>query len=113
MINKKNILLAAVIFPAVMAFGQQYGGMWIPTELNEKEMKAMGMKISAKQIFDPSKPSIKYAVVQFDGGCTAEIISPKGLLLTNHHCGYDNIQSHSTVENDLLADGFWAKNMGE
>ncbi len=113
MINKKNILLAAVIFPAVMAFGQQYGGMWIPTELNEKEMKAMGMKISAKQIFDPSKPSIKDAVVQFDGGCTAEIISPKGLLLTNHHCGYDNIQSHSTVENDLLADGFWAKNMGE
>ena len=113
MINKKNILLAAVIFPAVMAFGQQYGGMWIPTELNEKEMKAMGMKISAKQIFDPAKPSIKDAVVQFDGGCTAEIISPKGLLLTNHHCGYDNIQSHSTVENDLLADGFWAKNMGE
>lgn len=113
MINKKNILLAAVIFPAVMAFGQQYGGMWIPTELNEKEMKSMGMKISAKQIFDPSKPSIKDAVVQFDGGCTAEIISPKGLLLTNHHCGYDNIQSHSTVENDLLADGFWAKNMGE
>ncbi|WP_367615175.1 S46 family peptidase [Chryseobacterium sp. HSC-36S06] len=111
--NKKNILLAAVIFPAVMAFGQQYGGMWIPTELNEKEMKSMGMKISAKQIFDPSKPSIKDAVVQFDGGCTAEIISPKGLLLTNHHCGYDNIQSHSTVENDLLADGFWAKNMGE
>ena len=113
MINKKNILLAAVIFPAVMAFGQQYGGMWIPTELNEKEMKAMGMKISAKQIFDPAKPSIKDAVVQFDGGCTAEIISPKGLLLTNHHCGYDNIQSHSTVENDLLANGFWAKNMGE
>ena len=113
MIKRKNILLAAVIFPAVMTFGQQYGGMWIPTELNEKEMKSMGMKISAKQIFDPSKPSIKDAVVQFDGGCTAEIISPKGLLLTNHHCGYDNIQSHSTVENDLLANGFWAKNMGE
>ena len=113
MIKRKNILLAALIFPAVMTFGQQYGGMWIPTELNEKEMKSMGMKISAKQIFDPSKPSIKDAVVQFDGGCTAEIISPKGLLLTNHHCGYDNIQSHSTVENDLLANGFWAKNMGE
>lgn len=113
MINRRNILIAAVLLPAVMAFGQQYGGMWIPTELNEKEMKAMGMKISAKQIFDPAKPSIKDAVVQFDGGCTAEIISPKGLLLTNHHCGYDNIQSHSTVENDLLADGFWAKNMGE
>ncbi len=96
-----------------MAFAQQYGGMWIPTEVNEKEMKSLGMKISAKQIFDPNKPSIKDAVVQFDGGCTAEIISPKGLLLTNHHCGYDNIQSHSTVENDLLSNGFWANNMQE
>ena len=100
-----------MFLPAVMAFGQQYGGMWIPTELNEKEMKSLGMKISAKDIFDPNKASIKDAVVQFDGGCTAEVISPKGLLLTNHHCGYDNIQSHSTVENDLLTNGFWAKDM--
>lgn len=104
-------MLSAILFPAAMAFAQQYGGMWIPTELNEKEMKDLGMKISAKQIFDPSKPSIKDAVVQFDGGCTAEIISPQGLLLTNHHCGYDNIQNHSTVENDLLTNGFWAKDM--
>ncbi|ACU07038.1 hypothetical protein FIC_00583 [Flavobacteriaceae bacterium 3519-10] len=109
--KSKNILLAAIIFPAVMAFGQQYGGMWIPTELNEKEMKDLGMKISAKQIFDPSKPSIKDAVVQFNGGCTAEIISPQGLLLTNHHCGYGQIQKHSTVQNDYLSNGFWAKNM--
>lgn len=94
-----------------MTFAQQYGGMWIPTEVNEKEMKELGMKISAKDIFDPTKASIKDAVVQFDGGCTAEIISGKGLLLTNHHCGYDNIQSHSTVENDLLTNGFWAKDM--
>ncbi|MNK57846.1 Peptidase S46 [compost metagenome] len=108
---KRKILLSALLLPAVMAFGQQYGGMWIPTELNEKEMKSLGMKISAKDIFDPNKASIKDAVVQFDGGCTAEIISPKGLLLTNHHCGYDNIQSHSTVENDLLTNGFWAKDM--
>ncbi len=104
-------MLAAIIFPAVMAFGQQYGGMWIPTELNEKEMKDLGMKISAKQIFDPAKPSIKDAVVQFNGGCTAEIISPQGLLLTNHHCGYGQIQKHSSVQNDYLSDGFWAKNM--
>lgn len=109
--NRKHLLLAALIFPAVMAFGQQYGGMWIPTELNEKEMKDLGMKISAKQIFDPSKPSIKDAVVQFNGGCTAEIISPQGLLLTNHHCGYGQIQKHSSVQNDYLTDGFWAKNM--
>ncbi|QDP86185.1 S46 family peptidase [Chryseobacterium sp. SNU WT5] len=109
--KRKNILLSAIIFPAVMAFAQQYGGMWIPTELNEKEMKDLGMKISAKDIFSTSKPSIKDAVVQFNGGCTAEIISPKGLLLTNHHCGYSQIQKHSTVENDYLSDGFWAKDM--
>lgn len=107
--KRKNILLSAILLPAVMAFAQQYGGMWIPTELNEKEMKDLGMKISAKQIFDPSKPSIKDAVVQFNGGCTAEIISPQGLLLTNHHCGYGQIQKHSSVENDYLSNGFWAK----
>lgn len=107
----KKILLSAFALSAVMTLAQQYGGMWIPTEVNEKEMKELGMKISAKDIFDPSKASIKDAVVHFDGGCTAEIISPKGLLLTNHHCGYDNIQSHSTVENDLLTNGFWAKDM--
>lgn len=111
MINRRKIWLAAVLIPAAMAFGQQYGGMWIPTELNEKEMKEMGMKISAKQIFDPSKPSIKDAVVQFNGGCTAEIISPQGLLLTNHHCGYGQIQKHSSVQNDYLSEGFWAQNM--
>lgn len=106
-------ILATIFLPAAMAFAQQYGGMWIPTEVNEKEMKEMGLKITAKQIFDPAKPSIKDAVVQFDGGCTAELISPKGLLLTNHHCGYDDIQRHSTVQNDLLSNGFWAKNMSE
>lgn len=107
----KKILLSAFLLPAAMAFAQQYGGMWIPTELNEKEMKDLGMKISAKDIFNPQKASIKDAVVQFNGGCTAEIISPKGLLLTNHHCGYGQIQAHSTVQNDLLSNGFWAKNM--
>lgn len=107
----KKILLSVFLLPATMAFAQQYGGMWIPTELNEKEMKDLGMKISAKEIFNPQKPSIKDAVVQFNRGCTAEIISPKGLLLTNHHCGYAQIQAHSTVENDLLSNGFWAKNM--
>ncbi|WP_374443293.1 S46 family peptidase [Epilithonimonas sp.] len=107
----KKILIASLFLSAGLSFAQQYGGMWIPTEVNEKEMKDLGMKISAKDIFDPSKASIKDAVVQFDGGCTAEVISPKGLLLTNHHCGYDNIQSHSTVENDLLTNGFWAKDM--
>lgn len=109
---KRNILIASVFFSFSLGMAQQYGGMWIPTELNEKEMKDLGMKISAKDIFNTQKPSIKDAVVQFNGGCTAEIISPKGLLLTNHHCGYGQIQAHSTVQNDLLSNGFWAKNMG-
>ena len=106
---RRTTLLSAILLPTVMAFAQQYGGMWMPTELNEKEMKDMGMKISAKDIFNPEKASIKDAVVQFNGGCTAEIISSQGLLLTNHHCGYGQIQAHSTVEHDYLADGFWAK----
>lgn len=109
----KKIFIAGWFLSAALSFAQQYGGMWIPTEVNEKEMKELGMKISAKDIFDPTKASIKDAVVQFDGGCTAEVISPKGLLLTNHHCGYDNIQAHSTIENDLLTNGFWAKNTNE
>lgn len=107
---KRNILIASAFLSFSLGIAQQYGGMWIPTELNEKEMKDLGMKISAKDIFNVQKPSIKDAVVQFNGGCTAEIISPKGLLLTNHHCGYGQIQAHSTVENDLLSNGFWAKN---
>lgn len=110
---RKKFFLSALALPAIMAFAQQYGGMWMPTELNEKEMKELGLKISAKDIFNPQKPSIKDAVVQYDGGCTAEIISPKGLLLTNHHCGYSEIQAHSTLEHDYLKNGFWAKNMSE
>lgn len=105
-----KLLLILVVFQAQA----QQGGMWIPSLLkgaNEKEMKALGMKISADDIYSANHSSLKDAVPHFDGGCTAEMISPKGLLLTNHHCGYDNIQSHSTVENDYLTYGFWAYNM--
>ena len=90
--------------------GQQ-GGMWIPSLLqgmNESEMKSLGMKMTAKDIYDVNKASLKDAVPQFDGGCTAEMISAKGLLLTNHHCGFDAIQNLSTLENDYLTNGFWA-----
>ncbi len=94
----------------------QQGGMWIPSMLkgmNEGEMKSLGMKISAEQIYSINKSSLKDAVPHFDGGCTAEVISDKGLILTNHHCGFDNIQSHSTVEHDYLTNGFWAYKMEE
>ncbi|HMI07787.1 MAG TPA: S46 family peptidase, partial [Flavobacterium sp.] len=94
----------------------QQGGMWIPSLLNgmnEKEMKSLGMKISASDIYDVNKSSLKDAVPQFNGGCTSEVISPKGLLLTNHHCGFDAIQNHSTVDHDYLTNGFWAYKMEE
>ena len=110
----KFLKLLLVLF--VIQVQAQQGGMWIPSLLkgtNEKEMKALGMKISADDIYSVNNSSLKDAVPHFDGGCTAEMISPKGLLLTNHHCGYDNIQSHSTVENDYLTNGFWAYKMDE
>lgn len=111
-ITLKSFLLTC-FFKASLLVAQTGGGMWIPNQLNEKEMKEMGLKISPKQIFNTHNPSIKDAVAHFGGGCTSEVISPKGLLLTNHHCGYYSIQSHSTVTNDLLTHGFWASNYEE
>ena len=92
----------------------QQGGMWIPSLLkgmNEKEMKSLGMKMSVKDIYDVNQSSLKDAVPHFNGGCTSEVISPKGLILTNHHCGFDAIQNHSTVDHDYLTNGFWAYKM--
>lgn len=76
-------------------------------------MKSLGLKLSADDIYAPAKPSIKDAICWFDGGCTGEIISAEGLLLTNHHCGFDQIQSHSTLEHNYVEDGFWAKSRSE
>ncbi|HLT53083.1 MAG TPA: S46 family peptidase [Flavobacteriaceae bacterium] len=92
----------------------QQGGMWIPSLLkgmNESEMQTLGSKLSAKDIYDVNNSSLKDAIGHFNGGCTSEVISPKGLLLTNHHCGFGQIQSHSSLENDYLKDGFWAMNL--
>ena len=108
----KFLKLALLVF--VFQTQAQQGGMWIPSLLkgmNETEMKSLGMKISAKDIYDVNQSSLKDAVPQFDGGCTAEVISDKGLILTNHHCGFDAIQNHSTIEHDYLRDGFWAYKM--
>ena len=87
-------------------------GMWIPILLekyNIKEMQQMGFKLTAEDIYNVNNASMKDAVVNFGGGCTAELISNEGLLITNHHCGYSRIQAHSTVEHDYLTNGFWAK----
>ncbi|MGM0408306.1 MAG: S46 family peptidase, partial [Bacteroidota bacterium] len=91
-------------------------GMWIPLLLekyNLAEMQEMGFKLSARDIYDVNNASMKDAVAVFGRGCTSEMISPEGLLITNHHCGYRQIQSHSTVENDYLTNGFWAMNRDE
>ena len=98
----------------VIQLQAQQGGMWIPSLLkgmNETEMKNLGMKMSVKDIYDVNQSSMKDAVPHFNGGCTSEVISPKGLILTNHHCGFSQIQSHSTVDHDYLTDGFWAYKM--
>ncbi|WP_445455671.1 S46 family peptidase [Flavobacterium sp. HNIBRBA15423] len=108
----KFLKLLILLF-TIPIFSQQ-GGMWIPSLLkgmNETEMKNLGMKMKAEDIYSVNKSSLKDAIVHFDGGCTSEIISNKGLLLTNHHCGYDAIQSHSTLEHDYLQDGFWARDI--
>lgn len=91
-------------------------GMWLPLflqQLNEKQMKTMGMKISAKDIYNINSGSLKDAIVSFGGFCTGEVISSQGLVLTNHHCGFDAVQNHSTLEHNYIKDGFWAKNKGE
>jgi hypothetical protein len=91
-------------------------GMWLPQlleKLNEKDMKGLGMKISAKDIYNINKGSLKDAIVSFGGFCTGEVISDKGLVLTNHHCGFDAIQNHSTIDRNYIKDGFWALNFGQ
>jgi Peptidase S46 len=104
--------LLLVLLTALCSNAQ--GGMWLPLDLkknNEKEMKSLGLKMKADQIYHPDNASIKDAICQFNGGCTGEIISAQGLLLTNHHCGFDEIQSHSTLENNYVDNGFWAATM--
>ena len=91
-------------------------GMWIPLLLekyNYADMQKLGLKLTAEDIYSINNSSLKDAVVQFGGGCTGELISDQGLLITNHHCGYGSIQKHSSVEHDYLTDGFWAMNKSE
>ena len=112
---KKHFLLL-VITLSFIARGFADEGMWLPqllAALNEKEMKRMGMKINVSDIYSISKGSLKDAIVSFGGFCTAEVISDKGLLLTNHHCGFDAIQNHSSLQNNYIRDGFWAYNNGQ
>src|SRR5450759_5016571 len=106
------LLLTTLLTPAMRADE----GMWIPLlieKYNIKLMQEKGFKLSAEDIYSVNKACMKDAVVQFGGGCTGEVISADGLLITNHHCGYNQIQKHSTLEHDYLTNGFWAMSREE
>src|ERR1700733_3094991 len=110
---KKSILLFITL---IMMLGSRADeGMWIPMLIgkNYDEMQRLGLRLSKEDLYSINHSSLKDAILQFGGGCTAEMISDKGLLLTNHHCGYDAIANLSTVDRNLLDNGFWAHNMQE
>ena len=112
--NMKKLFLLLFVLLSKISMADE--GMWLPqllAQLNEKQMKGLGMKISASDIYNINKGSLKDAIVSFGGFCTGEVISDKGLLLTNHHCGFDAVQNHSTIEHNYIRDGFWARNYGE
>lgn len=110
----KKRLLFGILVCSFLAKADE--GMWLPQLLNAmniKDMKKNGLKLTAEQIYSINKSSLKDAIVQFGGGCTGEVVSSQGLLITNHHCGYSSIAFHSTVEKDYLTRGYWAMNKNE
>ena len=112
-----RLFFISLIFTISTFISKADEGMWLPYLMSNSQIEAMqklGLSIPFDSIYNSNKPSLKDAVVALDdGSCTAEFVSPEGLLLTNHHCGYENIQYHSTVEHDYLRDGFWAKTKTE
>lgn len=110
---KKTLLLLVLLTALVPVKADE--GMWLPLLISSRidDMQAKGFRLTAEDIYSVNKASLKDAVVRFGGGCTGEVVSPDGLLFTNHHCGYGQIQEHSTVEHDYLKDGFWAMNKEE
>ena len=111
----KKILLTALLASSAL-LSRADEGMWMLTDLqkqNQVAMQELGLLIPVNQIYDPQGIALKDAVVHFGGGCTGEVISAEGLVLTNHHCGYGAIQQHSSVEHDYLTHGFWAMNHNE
>ncbi len=105
-------IFAALVF-ALPAMADE--GMWLPSQIEGQvaQMRRQGFKLKADDLYSTEKPALSDAIVLFDGGCTGAIVSDEGLLLTNHHCGYDQIQRHSSVANDYLTNGFWAMNKSE
>nr|MCH9810459.1 S46 family peptidase [Bacteroidota bacterium] len=110
---KKIVTIVTILVFSVQLAAKE--GMWIPMLLNNNiaEMQAMGCELSAEDIYSVNHSSLKDAIVSFGGFCTGEFISSKGLVLTNHHCGYGQIQKQSSMEHNFLKDGFWARSMDE
>ena len=110
---KHTLLTLAALLCLLPAAADE--GMWLPSLISERidEMRAKGFRLTAEDIYSINRASMKDAVVLFDGGCTGELVSAEGLLLTNHHCGYDAIQRHSTVEHDYLTHGFRARSRAD
>ncbi|MDG1054730.1 MAG: S46 family peptidase [Schleiferiaceae bacterium] len=110
---KKIVTLITILVFSVQLVAKE--GMWIPMLLNNNiaEMQAMGCELSAEDIYSVNHSSLKDAIVSFGGFCTGEFISSKGLVLTNHHCGYGQIQKQSSMEHNYLKEGFWARSMDE
>ncbi len=113
----KKITLSLIILLSVLTFQSRADeGMWLPLfiqRLNYVDMQKEGLHLTAEEIYSINHSSLKDAIIMFGGGCTGEIVSPNGLIFTNHHCGYGSIQSHSTVDHDYLTDGFWATRYSE
>ncbi len=112
--KNKLFSLIVLVLISIQTFADE--GMWLPQllqTLNEKQMKKLGMKINASDIYNINKGSLKDAIVSLGGFCTAEVISNQGLILTNHHCGFDAVQNHSSLEHNYIRDGFWAYNKNQ
>ena len=111
----KRILTSIIIAVMATVSAKADEGMWLPSLISQRiaDMQEKGFKLDVEDIYSINQASLKDAVVLFGRGCTGELISPEGLLLTNHHCGYSQIQKHSSVEHDYLKDGFWAMSREE
>lgn len=112
----KKLFLTLALVLGILELGHAHEGMWLPHligQLNHQKMTEMGLELSPEEIYSINNSSLKDAIVHFNGGCTASLISDQGLLLTNHHCGYSMIQSHSSLAQNYLKDGFWAKQAEE
>ena len=111
--KRRFLIIALALMAGITAKADE--GMWLPSLIAQRidDMQAKGFRLTAEDIYSINQASLKDAVVQFGRGCTGEVISSEGLVLTNHHCGYSQIQQHSSVEHDYLRDGFWAMNRSE